>query len=182
MKMIKEIDKLIRIKVLEIVFLVAFVMVSTSLWKSSSTEELFSMVSSFGNLSYTSIQIENPIQYEMFPMRNQDALKNVKPCVVLVSNDTYTEEEYMLVLKIDKSSTLDYHVLNISMGGEVFSLKDLPLLEETLNYYFVLDENKLKGDKRRYEIQLWMDASAGNEMQSKSLAMNFELMNSITKM
>lgn len=182
MKIVKDINKLIRNKILEIVFIIVFVFVATSLWKSSNTGHLLAMVSSTGNLSYTSLQIENPIQYEMFPMRDVDALKNLEPCVLVVSNDTYTEEDYLLVLKIDKSSTLDYHVLNLSLNGEVFALKDLPVLDEYENYYFVLDENTLKGNQKQYKVQLWMDASTGNEMQAKSLIMNFELMNEVTKM
>ncbi len=182
MKIVKDINKLIRRQILEIIFMIGFVMVSTSLWKSSNAEHLLSMVSSTTTLSYTSLQIENPIEYEMFPMHNQYALQNLQPCVVIVSNDTYTEEDYMLVLKIDKSSTLDYQLLNLAIDGEIFSLKDMSLLEEYENYYFVLDENTLKGNRKTYNIQLWMDESAGNEMQAKSLLMNFELMNGVTKM
>ena len=182
MKIVRDINKLIIKEVLEIIFIVAFVFFSASLWKTSNKEHLLATVSSINDLNYTNLQIENPIQYEMFPMTNNAALKNLEPCVLTVSNDTYTEEGYMLVLKIDKSSTLDYRVLNVSIDGFISPLVDLPVLDEYENYYFVLDENTLKGAQKKYKVQLWMDASTGNEMQAKSLIMSFELMKMVTKL
>lgn len=182
MKIVKDINKLIMREVLEIVFLLVFVFFVTSLWSSSDKNYLSTVVSSMQNLSYTNLKIENPIQYEMFPMQNQVALQNLKPCILTVLNDTYTEESYMLVLKVSKSSTMDYRVLNVSVDGVVYPLTLLPFVEELDNFYFVLDENTLKGAQKQYKVQLWMDASTGNEMQAKSLIMNFELMNVVTKM
>lgn len=182
MKIVRDINKLIVKKVLEIVFLFFFVFFATFLWRTSGKEYLLASVSGKERLNYTDLQIENPIQYEMYPMRNQEALSRLKPCILTVSNNTYTEESYMLVLRIAKSSSLDYKVLNLSINGVVSSLTDLPRLEETEDYYFVLDQNSMKGSEKKYHVLLWMDASTGNEMQSKSLFMGFEIMNEVTKL
>ena len=159
MKIVRDINKLIVKKVLEIVFLVFFVFFATFLWRTSGKEYLLASVSG-----------------------KEEALSRLKPCILTVSNNTYTEESYMLVLRIAKSSSLDYKFLNLSINGVVSSLTDLPRLEETEDYYFVLDQNSMKGSEKKYHVLLWMDASTGNEMQSKSLFMGFEIMNEVTKL
>lgn len=182
MKIIKDINKLIIIKYLEIVFVLVFLFFSIFLWKARYSKEFFSSEFAFSNLNYTHLSIENPINYAMYPMHNEKALQNLKPCFITVINDTYTEESYLLTLKIDKSSTLDYQYLNLSIADNIYPLNTLERIEEKNNWYFILDQYVLKSEQKTYEIRLWIDARGGNELQSKDLIMGFELMNGVTKM
>lgn len=182
MKAIKDINKLILIKMFEIVFVIGFLFFSVTLWKDNTTQEMFSMATSFTNLNYTNMQVENPISYSMYPMEKERALSTIEPCSVIVSNDTYTEEGYMLALRVDKNSSLDYQFVNISVDEEVYSLKDLSRIDDQDNYYFILDENTLKGEQKIYKLKLWLDERTGNDMQAKQFIMSFQLLNEVTKM
>lgn len=181
MKIVKDINKLIITKVVEIFLVVGFVFLASYLWRSKNAQDFFSSIASFSNLYYTNFTIENPIDYSMFPMRDEDAMQNLKPCTIKVMNETYTSENYALILKIDKTSTMDYHYLHIGINDEVYSLNDLEQTEELENYVFTLAKDKIVGNTKNYEIRVWLNTLAGNEMQGKNLIMHFDLINETTQ-
>lgn len=181
MKIVKDINKLIITKVVEIFLVVGFVFLASYLWRSKNAQEFFSSIASFSNLYYTNFMIENPIDYSMFPMRDEDAMQNLKPCTVKVMNETYTSENYALILKIDKTSTMDYHYIHIGINDKVYALNDLGQVEETENYVFTLAKDTIVGNTKNYEIRVWLNTLAGNEMQGKNLIMHFDLINETTQ-
>lgn len=182
MKLMKDINQLIAKKVIEIVLVFFFVVLATFLIYNDNTKELFGTISSFSNLNYTDFTIENPISYNMFPMSDEDAMNNLKPCLIHVMNNTYTLESYVLLLKINKNSTLDYHYLHIGIDNSIFKLDELKLEETAEDYLFILDEKSLVGELKNYEIRLWLNTLAGNDMQSKDLILSFDLVHKTTKM
>lgn len=183
MKIVKDINKLIVKKVIEIFFMIGFVFLSTFLWNSKNTKDFLAVAAgSFNNLSYTNISIDNPINYSMYPMTDKNALEKLSPCYIRVSNDTYKMESYALVLKINKASTLDYQYLNIGIDNKIYSLNDLKRKDNIEEYLFILDEASIKGSVKTYEIKLWLNTTAGNDMQAKDLIMTFDLISETTKM
>ncbi len=180
-KTVKKINKLIVKKISEIVFVLIFIFLSNSLWNSKNTRNFLMAINTYKDLNYTDFKIENPIQYTMFPMSDDVAMNTLKPCVIKVINDTYTSESYRLVLKINKASTMDYHDLNIALDQSIFSLKNLPMLEEQEEYVFLLDQRKIQGEIREYEIRIWLNSLATNNLQSKNLLMHFDLIQETTK-
>lgn len=181
MKIVRDINKLIITKVVEILFVLGFVFFASFLWQSKNAQGFLSSIVSFSNLYYTNFTVENPIDYSMFPMRDEDAINNLKPCTIKVINETYTSENYVLVLKIKKESTMDYHFLHVSINDSVYSLNDLEQLEESDAFVFVLTKDNIVGDTKNYEIRLWLNTLAGNEMQGKNLILNFDLINETTQ-
>lgn len=173
MEIIKNINKLIIKKIIEIVFVACFLFVSIFLWKNNITQ---ATIAAFQNSSYVNFNIENPIDYSMFPMTDKDALKNLNPCYITVSNETYTMEDYSLVFVVNKSSTLDYHFLHISVNDNVYSLNDLETLENEEEISFILVTDSIVGNLETYAIRLWLNTMAGNEMQNKELIMHFDLL------
>lgn len=173
MKIIKDINKLIIKKIIEIAFMTCFLFVSVFLWKNNITQVA---ITAFQNLSYTNLNIENPIDYSMFPMTDEDALKNLNPCYITVSNETYTMEDYSLVFIVNKSSTLDYHFLHISVNDKVYSLDDLETIENEEEISFILVTDSIVGNLETYAIRLWLNTMAGNEMQNQELIMHFDLL------
>lgn len=177
MKTIKDINKLIVKKIIEIMFVVCFVFFATYLWRSKQAQSFFASISTFRDLSYTNMNIENPIGYSMFPMSDDFAMQNLKPCTISVFNGTYTPEYYILVLKIDKNSTLDFTYLNIGVNQEVFSLNELNRKDDNDYYIFVLDQDTIVGETKEYKVRVWLNTLAENDMQAKELIMEFDLMN-----
>lgn len=181
MKIVKDINKLIIKNVIEIVLVLGFVFLASHLWSSKNAQDFLASIASFRDLNYTDFVVENPIDYSMFPMRDEDAMKKLKPCIIKVINGTYTSENYILILRINKKSTMDYHFLHIGVNDEVYSLNDLEQIEETEELLFVLAKDSIVGNTRNYEIRLWLNTLAGNEMQGKDLIMRFDLINGITQ-
>lgn len=178
MKIINDINKLIVKKIIEIVCVACFLFVSFFFWKSGNTK---SIIAAFQDLSYTNFNIENPIDYAMFPMTDEDAMKNLNPCYITVSNETYTKEDYILVLVVNKNSTLDYNFLNISVGDEIYSLNTLEKIENEEEISFILVNDSIVGNLETYAVRLWLNSLAGNDMQNKELIMHFDLLKGSSK-
>ena len=181
MKIVEDINRLILKKVVEIVFMVSFVFFATYLWRGKHSQNMLAAMNSFHNLSYTDLIVTDPIDYSMYPMTDEYAMQYLKPCLIQVINETYTHENYTLVLKINKKSSLDYHFLNLGLNEKVYSLKDLESKDTNDEIVFILARDSIVGEVKTYNIRLWLDSQTGNEMQAKNLIMNFDLINETTQ-
>lgn len=180
-KIVKDINKLVLKKIVEIVFVLGFIVLSNYLWHSTNTQNLVAAINTYHNLNYTNFKVEDPIDYEMFPMTDEFAMKNLTPCHIYISNETYTVETYKLILKISKESTIDYRFLHIAIDQAIYQLNDLTKQEEENAYIFVLDKNTIQGESKVYEIRLWLSTLADNESQGEELILKFDLKNETTK-
>ena len=180
MKMVKDINKLIIKKVVEIVFVLGFIVYSAHLWQSQNMQMVLTSLANYNKTNYTSIHVYNPIDYNMYPMEDAFAVQHLAPCTVEIVNETYTNENYELVLKIDKSSTLDYHYLHLGIDDEIYDLKTLLQKETDQEYIFLLNEGTIKGEIKEYKMRLWLEEDAGNELQGKNLKYHFALSNETT--
>ena len=181
MKITKDINKIIVRKIVEIVFVFAFVLYAGHLWNSENTQEFLTTIATFSNANYVDFSVDNSMNYVMFPMTDEQATKSINPCIIHVNNGTYTLQDYTLVLKIDKTSTMDYHYLNISINGTIYHLNTLETIEDDNEFIFILDKNNIVAETKDYAIQLWLSSIAGNEMQGKNLTMNFDLIYETTQ-
>lgn len=180
MKMVKDINKIIRRKVIEILFVLAFICGSAYLWQSEKTHELLNSIATFSNTSNLGLSIKNQINYSMYPMTDEKALEKLVPCTVIVSNGTYKTENYTLVLKLDKASTLDYKYLHISIDDTIYALSALKKEVTDNEIIFILDENSITAENKEYNVRLWLNTLAGNDMQAKKLIIHFDLINETT--
>ncbi len=179
MKLISAINKLIIKKIIEIVFVLVFVVFSIFLWKSENAKNFLTAIS-LSDYKYTNINVESPIDFELYPITDKTAL-NIKPFKINVVNETYTKEYYNLALKIAKNSTLDINFLKIMIANDVYNLIDLERKDDELYYIFILDKDYLVGTNKYYEIRLWLNTLADNRMQNKEINMEFILTNQTTK-
>ncbi len=179
MKTIKDINYLILKKVIEIILVFYIMFYSTSIWSFNSTQNDLSTSMTLSSLKHTRLQVKEPQKYSIYPMQNSIALQEQNVWSLYVNNKTMIEESYLLVLNLSKDSTIDYQLLNISLGKDIFSLSDLPMEEISNSYYFILDENTIKNMTKFYEIRIWLKAEIGNEMQAKKMNISFELVNGV---
>jgi hypothetical protein len=175
MKEIKNINKLIYANIIELIFVVAFIFGSIPLWENLNNSISLKTASSFENISYTNLTVDNPSEYVLRPMSNKEASESLEPYKLYVVNDTLTEEEYTLYLKIEKTSSLDYNNLNISINDSVIPLNELEMKEDLEYYYFTLDNNSIVGNTIDYDVKIWLDENTGNEAQGKSLSLTFDI-------
>lgn len=171
----KNINKIIYSKCIEIMMVVLIAAISFPLWKKLENNEVLSIASSYADVQYSHLEVEYGQNSNLYPMSNENALKTVNPTILTIVNDSKTEEEYTLYLSITKTSSLDFHCLNISFNDIVKPLDELFVAEDEATYYFALISDKLNGETKNYPFKMWMDESTGNEMQGKTLNYNFEL-------
>ncbi len=177
MKVIKNINKIIFIKGIEIIFTLIFIVYVTNLYKSEQVQEVFKSIAAFNNVNYTNLTVKNQINYSMYPMTDEKAMKKLVPCTLTVSNETYKKENYTLVLKINKSSTMDLSYLHISIDDSIYSLNSLEKEETENEIIFVLNRDTISGESRDYNIRLWLYITAENNLQDTNLVMHFDLIN-----
>ena len=175
----KQINKLIYGKIIEISVLIAIILVSFPLWKKLDIKDYLSTAAFYEEAQYSYLEIENyPIDL-MYPISTIYAIKNLQPTIIKVKNETLTQEDYTLTLKIAKDSSLDYNCLNISLNNKVKSLKETLISEDEENFYFSLASDTIIGEEKEYKFLIWMDEKTGNEMQGKTLNYDFELQKKI---
>lgn len=175
----KNLNKVIHWKLLEISVVLAFVIISFPLWQQLERKDYLTTAAFYNEAQYSYLEVTQYPYGSMIPVSDEDALKNIKPCKIQVVNNTKTKEDYTLVFKISKESTLDYHVLKIALNQSVSMLDEHYLLEDADHIYFALATDSIQGEKQDYNFMLWMDQNTGNEMQGKTLSFDFELQKSI---
>lgn len=176
----KNLNILIASKIVEIIFVCAFILISIPLCQrigKSAAQIDFSDK----NLNFTSLAIENNFGYSMYPMSQTDALNKLVPTKLIVANNSLTTESYDLILKVSKNSTLDYNCLNIAIDDKIVPLNSLKYMEDSINNYFIIASESLKGDNKEYRVKIWIDEKTGNEMQNKELNLSFEIEKNVIK-
>lgn len=177
----KNINLAIIKKITEIIFVISFIFVSLPLW-SKLDKGVSKIADGYDGISYTKLDMINNINYEMFPMSNDYALKNVEATILTVSNDTFTPENYELVLVLDKKSTLDFKLLKIAINDNIYSLKNLEMFEEDHNFIFNIASGNIMGETKVYNVKFWIDENATDEVQGKNLELSFDLNKNTTNM
>ncbi len=180
MKIVKDINKMVLRKVIEIIFVIVFIVGTSQIWRSEKTQEMLDSIALFSNTSNLSLQVKNQINYSMYPMTDEKAMEKLVPCILTVKNETYSQEEYTLVLKINKSSTLDYNYLHISINDTIYALNALTKEVTDNEIIFILDKDSLMADQKEYNIRLWLNTLAGNDLQAKTLSLQFDILNGAT--
>lgn len=175
----KNINKIIHLKILEIAVLVFIVAISFPVWKKLEGNNYLTTAAFYNKANYAYLEITDNQWNNMFPIKDEEAIKNLKPTQIKVKNDTKTKEDYTLLLKISKESTLDYNCLNIALNNEISPLKDHFLLEDQNDIYFSLDSYSVLGSPINYDFLMWMDKNTDNNMQGKTLKYSFEIQEKI---
>lgn len=173
MKIKKNINKLIIKKIAEITFVVAFMLFTIPF--CHKLRDKVSIAKSYDNITYTSLTVSDDINYDMFPMHNDYALENIKPTILCISNDTYTKENYIVNLIINKNSTLDYNLINIAINNEVYSLNKMNKIENNDSYIFPIINSNIVSTVQKYEFKLWINDRATDEVQGTNLELYFSL-------
>ncbi len=171
----KKIDKIIHWKLLEISIMVAIMMISFPLWKKLEVKEVMTTAAFFENANYTQLKVEEFANGPMFPLKDTDALNLLKPTKINLINETKTKEDYTILMKVSKSSSLDYHYLNIALDKKIKKLEDIYLSDDADYFYFNISADTIKGEIREHDFLIWMDCKTGNDMMGKTLSYSFEL-------
>ena len=139
----KDINKLIRNYVLEIVVVIIFVVVSYPIWKLLDKSEMAKIASSYANMNYLYLDIDKYVSTNDF----YDA--------VTIWNETNTKRGYDLVVKIEKDSTVED--LEVMINDKKYSLKNKKYKEDNKYIYYKLIKGTLVGGNVTYNIDYLSD-------------------------
>ncbi len=169
----KELNKLIIKKIIEINVLIIFLIGSYPLWqKVHKTIEYDNLIA---NSTYTYLEIENPINYYMLPMKDEIAFDYLKPCHIEVKNIKSEDVNYTLVLKIAKGSTMDPKYLNIRINNNIKELQSLDKVIDNDYIYYIIDQGNILEKEPIYDIIFWLKEDTIISEVNKKLIFNFEL-------
>ena len=63
MKIVKDINKMVLRKVIEIIFVIVFIVGTSQIWRSEKTQEMLDSIALFSNTSNLSLQVKNQINW-----------------------------------------------------------------------------------------------------------------------
>lgn len=170
----RNIDKIIHWKIIEISIMIAIITISFPLWKRLELKEIMTTAALYDNAKYTYLKIDDHATGPMFPLSDKEAF-NLTPSKIELINETNTSENVTILMKISKSSSLDFNCLNIAIDSQKKQLNDLYVMDDSDYFYFNIKSDVTKAETKKYNFLLWMDASTGNEMMGKNLTYSFEL-------
>lgn len=171
----KRIDDIIHWKLMEIIFLIFVVLISFPLWENLKIDEAMTAAAFSDDVRYTYLSVEGRKLESMYPLKNEEAIQKLKPIRLRLTNNTKIKEDYTIIIKIKKDSTMDYRCLNIAFDEKVNRLEDLYFSDDDDNFYFILKTDTIRGEIKEYNVLIWMDVSSDPEMASKTLHYSFEL-------
>lgn len=169
----KNINAIIRHKIIEITLAFLIIIVSFPIWQIFGNNNMLKLASSYADSSVVFVDVLNYQNYQFYPMKDEIALKHLVPMNVTLNNETVLSSSYYLVLAVDKSSTLTYDKMKISIDNEVLLLKDLYLKEDSQNYYFFLSKGNLQATNKNIFVNLWIDSDAQKESLEQTFHYKF---------
>lgn len=173
----KKMKRQIQFKILEVVMMIFVILVSYPLWENLNIDETIATASFYNKAKFSYMKIENQNQGSMFPIETEEVLKTENRTKIKIINETKTNEEYNLLIKLNKNSTLDYHYLNIALNNEVTPLEEKYYYEDADNIYFSLIIDTINAEEKEYDFLIWLDYNkTKNDMQGKILNYKFELL------
>ena len=135
----KDIDKLIRHYVLEIVFTIVLVIVSIPVWNMFNNDDSANIAKSYATMDYLYLDVNKYV-----------GTKESKD-IVSVVNNTNTERGYNLVLKLKKDNVDDNTI--VTVNNEQYSLNDLDK-ETDKNYtYYSIKTGTLVANKECVTVE-----------------------------
>lgn len=134
----KNIDKLIRHYILEIVIVLLFVGISYPFWQVLNKSGIAKIANSYHTMDYLYLDVSQYISDSDF----ED--------MVAIVNDTNTTREYTLVLKIERDKV--NNDAQISLNDEIFLLDSLKYQEDGIYNYYELGKGYLVAGKNDYKI------------------------------
>ena len=90
-------------------------------------------------------------------IEDERAFAHVEQTEISLRNRNDNQKDCELLLLIDKTSTLDYKFLRVSIDDKVIKLSDLETIEDQDNYYFILDNKNIYTVGMNYNTHIYIE-------------------------
>ena len=135
----KNINKLIRHYVCEILIVILFVGISIPIWEHFDKSGVSKVANSYSTMDYLYLDIDKYIGYDTFAD------------VVAVVNDTNTNRGYELIVKISKDLVSEDTVVKVN--EETNLLNELKYNEDNEYNYYLIAKGNVVGTKTNYNVE-----------------------------
>lgn len=152
----ENIDKIIKLKVLEIIIAFCFIFVFSFVWYSLNQSDTFKLLEADMPTNFSSLSVLYDNHYSFYPMEDSLALNSIMPNSILVKNETYIDSEYAIGIKVHKNSTIYYNDVKIAISGDIHFLSDFYVYEDSNFYYFILERGNIVASYKTFEFQMWL--------------------------
>lgn len=169
----KIINRMIRQTIVEIIVVIALVFITIPIWNSFNLEEYASVAMYYENAEYNYLEVSDYSDYKLYQINDLDALENIKPINLRLSN-TYVKDASAVWMVVSKKSTLDYHALKINIDNQTKKLDDLEMVEDENDYYFLLFEGDVSANVVSKDILIWLDIDSDCCITNKYLEFDFK--------
>lgn len=166
---------MIRNTIIEIVLVVLMVFASIPIWKSFDLEKYVTIAEQGFIESNTVLEVSDYKSDMLYQTSDDNALENIEPINIKLSNQEETEETFTLYFVISKNSTLDYNALKVNYLNKTAKLNELEMLEDEEYYYFELITGEIINDEINFGLILWIDIENDYEIANKGLS--FDIIN-----
>ena len=145
-----------------------------SLWQNSKV----AYAKTYDHTSYAYVTVSMYQNYEMYPMKEEEALKHLYPMKVTLAKNLIADTHYTLVLRVSKKSNIDASFLKLSIDNQIYFLQERFYKEDDTYSYYLIEEGMLKDTEKEYSLNIWLDYNASITEQKKIFLydiMNLEL-------
>lgn len=154
-------------------------LVSFPIWGIWQDKESYSLAKLYSNTSLCNVSISQYQNYQMYPMKDDIAMHYLNPMKVTLSTNTTVNNQYTLVLRLSKHSTMNPDILKISINSQIYLLSSLYQKQDDNYSYYLIDQGTLT-DIKIYNINIWMDYDlSGNEDLNTTLTYDIINLDSI---
>lgn len=155
--------------IFEIVFLSIFIVVTYFYWDNLDFMKYASVAAGAYDESTLSIEETSSVSKGVLTPTTDAVALSRESGEVVVTNASYDNKYYTLVFAVSKSSTLDYNYLSVSVGNEIFKLKDVETLEDEEYIYFLLNNFTVEG-VNTHNLRIWLNEETTKEHMGKSFS------------
>lgn len=168
-----EVKHKVRSILLEIAIIILFVVSSYFLIHANKMESYTAIIKAYERKDMVAFHLEGNASDEvMIPMTSVEA-KQKTPAVLQVKS-AGAKTKGTIALKIDKTSTLSYEVLNLIVDGKDIALKNSKLYEDQDSYYIPVFAGEITGELKEIPVYLYMNDEATANSQNKTMEYAFE--------
>lgn len=164
-------DKSIKSLILSVVLTIIIVAISVPLWNYNGMKKGALLANNYGDLE---ISVNIGKFADLIVIEENRAFDNITPTIISLRNQNDTKRQFEVLFLVNKKSTISYKDLYVSLGDNIYDLNKVVMLEDSENYYFVLESHSLDAYKEEeLETRIWIDDDIEKLSDDSSLTTNF---------
>jgi len=152
---VKNLNNLEKTLYKDIFMTVFLVLVSIPIWLNFSVSALAAEANYYDNYNYVKYEFLNEASKTLLTYTDSEALRKCETQDILIYNYSNTLDNYSLLLKIRKNSSVNLDQIKINVNYQIDYLNNYHVYEDAENYYFVIDSNDIVASSQKYIISMW---------------------------